>query len=276
MPEVRIVFSDLDDTFVARDKSVPAENLRVLDTLYDRGIPFVPCTGRGFAAIPTIVRGHPASRYFVTSSGAVVNDAWGRIIWSRAIGPERTLALYEMLRDLDISFDVFADGRIFAERSRFSHIPNFGIAPEHLALLLKSRTVVDLTVEQIVERAEVVERVGIFWSDGAEGERDAAAVKAAIDAIPGLRWTTSYRLGVEVVDSQASKGEALSWLCEHLGIPRACSVAFGDSPNDTEMMLAAGTGVAMENAYPELVAVADDTCPSCDDAGVARWLASHL
>lgn len=276
MPEVRIVFSDLDDTFVARDKSVPAENLRVLDVLAERGIPFVPCTGRVLSAVPEAIARHPATRFSVTSSGAVANDAAGHVVWSRAMGRERALALFEAVGHLDVSFDVFADGNVYAERNRFSLIPSFGIKPKLLGLIKSSRKVVDLSVPQIIERARVIERVGIFWRDGEKGERDAAAVKAAIDAIPGLRWTTSYRLGVEVVSADASKGEALSWLCDHLGIPRACSVAFGDSPNDTEMLRAAGTGVAMENAYPEIKALAADTCPSCDDAGVAQWLLAHL
>lgn len=276
MTEVRIVFADLDDTFLARDKSIPDESLRVLDALASRGIPFVPCTGRVLSAIPEVIRTHPATRYLVTSSGSVMTDAHGEVVWSRAMGRERALALYEALSDREVSFDVFADGLVLAERDRFSRMSSFGINPNLMALIRSSRVPLDLTVPQIVERAGLIERVGIFWRDGEEGEQDARAVRAAIDAIPSLRWTTSYRLGVEVVDREASKGEALLWLCDELGIPKECSVAFGDSPNDLEMIQVAGTGVAMENARPEVKAAADDTCPSCDDAGVARWLLAHL
>ena len=52
----------------------------------------------------------------------------------------------------------------------------------------------------------------------------------------------------------------------------SCSIAFGDSMNDAEMLLAAGIGVAMGNAEPEVKELADRVCESVDDDGVAREL----
>ena len=65
------------------------------------------------------------------------------------------------------------------------------------------------------------------------------------------------------------KGEALKFLAEHYNIPIENTVAVGDNLNDLPMILAAGTGVAVENAVEEFKKHADDICPSCDDGGVA-------
>ena len=43
---VRLVFVDMDDTFVTPDKVITPENLRILDVAHERGVQFVPCTGR--------------------------------------------------------------------------------------------------------------------------------------------------------------------------------------------------------------------------------------
>lgn len=43
---VKLVFVDMDDTFVAPDKTIPADNLRFLDVTHERGVQFVPCMGR--------------------------------------------------------------------------------------------------------------------------------------------------------------------------------------------------------------------------------------
>jgi hydroxymethylpyrimidine pyrophosphatase-like HAD family hydrolase len=52
-------------------------------------------------------------------------------------------------------------------------------------------------------------------------------------------------------------------------------VAFGDMPNDLEMLTWAGHGVAMGNAHPDVVAVASEIAPHHGDDGVAavleRW-----
>ena len=45
--------------------------------------------------------------------------------------------------------------------------------------------------------------------------------------------------------------------CRIFGIPEENSIAAGDAPNDISMLLAAGTGVAMANADPDVKEAAD-------------------
>ena len=46
-------------------------------------------------------------------------------------------------------------------------------------------------------------------------------------------------------------------------------VSFGDMPNDIELLRWAGWGVAVENANPAVLAVADEITASNDNDGVA-------
>ena len=68
------------------------------------------------------------------------------------------------------------------------------------------------------------------------------------------------------------KGRALLEICEACGIDPSDSIAFGDSMNDAEMLCAAGIGVAMANAEPRVLALADRVCESCGEDGVAKEL----
>jgi hydroxymethylpyrimidine pyrophosphatase-like HAD family hydrolase len=49
-------------------------------------------------------------------------------------------------------------------------------------------------------------------------------------------------------------------------------MAFGDGMNDFTMVEAAGLGIAMANAEPEVKRVAKDMVPSNDEDGVARGI----
>ena len=71
----------------------------------------------------------------------------------------------------------------------------------------------------------------------------------------------------------ASKATGLRRLADELGIPMEETMAFGDHMNDLEMIEAAGCGVAMANAIPEVKAVADRVCASNEEYGVMRVLA---
>jgi hydroxymethylpyrimidine pyrophosphatase-like HAD family hydrolase len=90
-----------------------------------------------------------------------------------------------------------------------------------------------------------------------------------------LVTTRSHQLFGELTALGVSKGRALAELAQQLGIPQAAVVAIGDQENDLEMVAWAGLGLAMGNAIPALKAIANQTIPSIDDAGVA-WAIEHL
>ena len=70
--------------------------------------------------------------------------------------------------------------------------------------------------------------------------------------------------------------EALRRFAEALGLTLANCMAFGDGGNDLTMVEAAGVGVAMANACPEVLAAADYTTLSNDEDGVAAALRKFL
>ncbi len=76
--------------------------------------------------------------------------------------------------------------------------------------------------------------------------------------------------GFDIVQPDVSKGKALHWLARHFGIAPEETMAVGDSLNDLEMLKAAGLGVAMGNAQPEVQAVADAIVGTNRDDGVAE------
>ena len=54
----------------------------------------------------------------------------------------------------------------------------------------------------------------------------------------------------EIIPEGISKGFAVRWFCDYLGIPIENSVAAGDAQNDVEMLKAAHVGAVMCNAFP--------------------------
>ena len=91
----------------------------------------------------------------------------------------------------------------------------------------------------------------------------------------GVRYFRSTPIYLEFVEKSVSKGSALLRLCEMLGVDPAQTVAFGDEENDRPMLRAAGLGVAMGNAVPEIKAEADAVTSSNEEDGVAKFI-EHL
>ena len=74
---------------------------------------------------------------------------------------------------------------------------------------------------------------------------------------------------VEISAAGVTKGFALRRVCDDLGVAADEVVAFGDMPNDAEMLAWAGRGVAVANAHPDALAAADEVTASNDLDGVA-------
>jgi len=77
---------------------------------------------------------------------------------------------------------------------------------------------------------------------------------------------------LEISAPGVTKASALAALAARAGIPAAEVVAFGDMPNDLPMLAWAGRAVAVANAHPEVLAVADEVTASNDEDGVALVL----
>ena len=80
---------------------------------------------------------------------------------------------------------------------------------------------------------------------------------------------------MEIAPAGVSKWSGVKRLAESWGIEEASICAVGDDVNDIPMIRAAGLGVAMGNALPEVKAAADRIAPTHDENGlvqVVEWL----
>lgn len=270
---VKMVFSDMDGTFLTPEKRITPENMRILDAMGELGVQFVPCTGRNFGDLPPELLSHPSVRYAVCCNGALVMDVVKReVLHEVFIDKDVVRSLYADVRGLSVTFDIFADGRVFTSRRRFPIIGEVSLDPPTRSFVEAGRTVFDCPTQDLLERVGGVCRLNSFYHT----REEAQAVWAAVDAYPMLRRASSLPCNVEITHRDAHKGSAVVWLCEKLGISPQDCIAFGDNDNDLTMLQVVGDGVAMKNAVPACRAVADHTAEGCADSGVARYLAPLL
>ncbi|GAB5589964.1 hypothetical protein Unana1_04864 [Umbelopsis nana] len=81
--------------------------------------------------------------------------------------------------------------------------------------------------------------------------------------------TFSNPHSIEISAAGVSKGSALKDVCAGLGFEPEQVIAFGDMPNDSDMLIWSGTGVAVGNAHPSVKEIADRITASNEENGVA-------
>ena len=266
---VKLVFVDMDDTFLTPEKTITPLNRQALDLAYERGIQFVPCTGRNYTGLPEELVSHPSVRYAVCCNGAIVRDLReNRNLHEVVMDHALVHDLWRQIQGLEVTFDLFADDGVFTARDRWHIIDEMDVSEATRYVVTSVRTCCDKTVDQMIDAAGSICRVNVFYLT----EKDKRAVWEAVDQRPELTRASSLPCNVEITHAGADKGAGLTWLCDYLGVSPKDTIAFGDSSNDITMLRAAGDGVAMANAFPECLAAADHVTASCQDSGVARYL----
>lgn len=241
------------------------------------GITVVIATGRRWRTAQMVLQPLGAGDYLIQSSGAALRsirpECFGEIIYRRYIAHSAAVAISRAAK----SFGVIPVWYDTPERSRKLHV--FGEIARNPQLELYSRPNPSAFVENAIfdDLDEAMELV-CFGSSTALKHLRAAIDSRHSGIVRSMTWNSErYRGAVlEFVNADASKGAALAWLCERLGVARERVAAVGDDVNDLEMITWAGTGIGVAGGNSSVLAAADWVIPGPESDGAAelieRWL----
>ncbi len=245
----RLIATDIDDTILSPDGTLPETNRQALERLHSRGIAVVLSSGRATVSMQTVAAGilPPADdEYLISFNGARVSTLLsGHILFEKVLSPATVKAVMEYARAEGLLVQGYPreDGFITERRDRKSDIYTretgmpYKVVPDLPEALPEGSP--KLLIIDDPERLPTHQK---RLRELAEGTFDVLSSK---------------RHYLEIVPAGVSKGDALIRLAEHLEIPIEETIAVGDSLNDVEMLRAAGLGVAVANARSELKTVAD-------------------
>lgn len=88
--------------------------------------------------------------------------------------------------------------------------------------------------------------------------------------------TVANRDLIQIMSREATKWNGICRMLEHFGILPSEAVYFGDDNDDVEPIQNCGLGVAVANAIPAVLAVADRITTTNDQDGVAKFIEENL
>ncbi|MEU1276985.1 Cof-type HAD-IIB family hydrolase [Streptomyces sp. NPDC005805] len=258
----RLIATDLDGTLLRDDNSVSDRTVAALAAAEEAGIEVFFVTGRPARWMDVVsdhVHGHGLA---ICGNGAAVVDLHdgGRLIQVRDLPRSTALDVVQALRDA-------VPGTSFAvELSTGIHYePEY--PPFHLDPGATVATAEKLLYEEKPEEAAPVLKLLAHHTElTPDGFLTAARVAAGGHASITRSSPTAL---LEVSGLGVSKASTLALCCAERGISADEVVAFGDMPNDVEMLSWAGTSYAMGNAHPDVVAAASGRTVANNEDGVA-------
>ena len=244
----RLAAIDLDGTLLRSDGTIGDRTKRAIR---DTSLDIVLVTARGPLTIHEIAAELGVAGRAICSNGALVVDlATQRIERQRLLESEIALELVHKLRE-ELPGIKFA-----VEHEQFAHEPGF--SPFRNWTPPQGTRVADI-VELLADPAtQLILR---------HAEHETTAIQDLVRDLVGDRLTV-VASGSEAVGVTAAGVNKAGAVAE-LGYPSEEVVAFGDYPNDIPLLTWAGHSVAMANAHPDVVAIADEVTATNDEDGVA-------
>lgn len=237
----RLLATDIDDTLLAADGSLPEANRVALRALYESGVAIIFCSGRADASIRSIAAGIlplADDEYIVSFNGARVVTADSRRVVSRDyVSRDSVARIAEYSRQNSLYLQGYVDDYFLAE----TETPETGRYAD--ATGTGYRIVPELSAATPDGSPKL-----LLLGEHATLETHRPRLLELDPNIEAMFSKPSY---LEIVAAGVSKGKALSALIGRLGLQVGETVAVGDAANDVSMLRAAGIGVAVANARPE-------------------------
>ncbi|MBT6600411.1 MAG: Cof-type HAD-IIB family hydrolase [Nitrospina sp.] len=270
-----LYISDLDGTLLDEEGRLPADSIKRLNKLIDKGLNFTIATARNYDSAYPLLKGlnlkHPVILFngvylteFHTGTNLLFSDFISVDIINKMISiadghniepfiytyGDKHLVYFRRINNLGAQ--AYLD--IISSEQRAHKVDSFSFPiSEHISGFL------------LIDTQEALEPVNAKLKSLYENELN---IYFAPDVSnPEFCWLQSFH-------QEANKGKMLTHMVEHLSIPISNTVVFGDYLNDLDMFRVAGYSIAMQNALPEVKSLADRVISSNIDQGVILYLES--
>jgi Cof subfamily protein (haloacid dehalogenase superfamily) len=253
----QLIAADLDGTLLRSDGSLSSRTVAVLRAAARAGIGIAIVTARPPRRVRALLGDLELDALAICSNGAVVYDVRAHAIIEQTRLPAATaVAIVTDLRAAlpELCFATEAGlqfGQEPAYRQRITGLTE-SIAPRYddAEALCEDGVTKLIALHPTLDRDQLLARV-----------HHVVAERAVV--------THSGAPFAEISAQGVTKASALSQHCANRRIVREAVIAFGDMPNDIPMLTWAGRAVAVDNAHPEVRAIAHEITASNDDDGVA-------
>lgn len=277
--EFKLVALDLDGTLFNSKSSISDNNKKAIKAASASGTIFVIATGRPYRGLPLADMEELGIRYAITSNGAAIYTVPERkCLLENCMPWKQTADLVDELLTLPIHMDLFIDGNAYTPEACREIVENMTHFPKELKeYILSTRTLIPDITDLLRSKKTDIQKVTLNFPVTADDTilyRDQAI--EILKRHPNVCYLSGGFGNLEFTRRGISKAKGLTFLCEHLNIPAAQTIACGDSENDLDILKTAGLGIAMANAPKHVQTKADEIAPSNDADGVAavinKWI----
>lgn len=250
---IKMILTDLDHTLLRQDGNISSDTLKIIEKCRDNGILFSIATARYWIGAERYIE-MLRPDYEITTDGTLIHSK-GKCIFSSEFTKSETNEIVYSIKEAVPSAEItVAVGKCVYWNSK--HISESeklykAIFNDYSSYLNeKANKIVAELPNEIIAR-QIADEIG-----------------CKIQSYRGEKWYS-------FLPKDSGKLSAIKSLIKLSSTSSDSIVAFGDDDNDIEMLKLCGKGIAVANAVPKVLKIADAVTLSNDEDGVAKWLSDN-
>ncbi len=265
---IRLIVTDLDGTLLNSDHVVSPFTAQAIREATARGVLFTIATGKTFPSTTHLIQQFGIHVPLICANGTQVFSPDGTLLHEDPIPLEYALEAVRLAMEAGFTPVVYVKMGLLVpywdanvEEVVAHHEPVPEIAPDLIAAL-QTEQFKPYKIILMKQDPEAVNQLHLRLMPIFEGR--AQAIRSGLASV------------MEVIPLGATKGTALSFILDHLGLAPEEAMCFGDNCNDLEMIQLAGIGVSMGHAPEEVRSGADYVTGTNDEDGVGHAIHKFL
>jgi len=264
---IRLIGIDLDGTLLDSHGRLSPANRDAIRAAVAAGIHVVIVTGRSYPFARPVADPLPESVSLIVSNGAVERRMDGSRVASRLLDRDTARAVLAdtpgYRHGAALIFDRDREGQLVFDTMDWAHPGRAPYWRKNSVHIVRVSPLEDALVEdpvQVMFNGGVAEMRVLVTRLREQARNYAVSLTEYVERDFSL---------VDITALEATKGQALAWKTQQLGLLPEEVMAVGDNFNDLEMLEFAGTAVVMGNAAPVIRERGWHLTASHDDDGVA-------
>ena len=259
---VKIVFSDIDGTFLTNDHKVTEQTEKAVKSLLKQDIPFVLVSARMPEAIYPITNKIGIKIPIISYSGGLVLTMNEEVLYSKTIDTEQTEAVLKAIDEgwSDVTVNYYAGRRWFVRDITDKRVK--------YEMDITEATAENANFKELINRQVMPNKILIMCEPSTCEEMERELGKM----FPALNVVRSSKFLLEIMDKSVSKATGIEVMLKHYGLTASEAVGFGDNYNDIDMFKLVGTAVVMGNAPDPVKQYADEVTASNEESGIYQYL----
>ena len=266
----KLIALDVDGTIRSVDSPIAERTRRAVDAAREAGAIVTLATGRGFRSAIVNCTALDINVPIASYQGAyIANPVSGEVLRHCPLTAEMALASLEEL----YAYPPVSTKSVQA----VAHFPGLMYVDRMSEWAESYGRRTEIEVELVGDLREVAD-AGPTRIVAVGGDDDIAALERDLEPELSKKVLLMRSLShfCEILHPEGGKESGLAWMCDYFGIQHSETIAFGNGYNDIQMLDWVSLGIAVGDAVPEALAVADRIAPPFEEHGVAQVLEELL